>query len=44
MQTDCPEHAQCIEDGNDYTCKCKKGFIEVGGECIGKLLRQLSVY
>ncbi|XP_065910280.1 protein kinase C-binding protein NELL1-like isoform X2 [Dysidea avara] len=33
MQTDCPEHAECMEDGGDYTCKCKKGFIEGGGYC-----------
>ena len=36
MQTDCPEHAECMEDSGDYTCKCKKGFIEDDGDCIGK--------
>lgn len=35
LQTDCPEHSNCIEHDNVYTCECKEGFLKDGNTCVG---------
>ncbi|XP_065910763.1 protein kinase C-binding protein NELL1-like isoform X2 [Dysidea avara] len=33
LQSDCPEHSECIDQHNNYTCKCKVGFLQDGNTC-----------
>ena len=42
LQTECPEHSVCIENGDDFTCNCKRGFFEDEGSCIGKIVILMS--
>ena len=35
MQDDCGENTDCVEDGLNYRCVCKNGFMLEDDKCIG---------
>jgi len=36
LQSDCPEHSNCLEKNNNYTCVCKDGFFQDDNTCVGR--------